>query len=233
MDRTKQIRQFVATGVHTDDDRELLGNSFFYYCCGSDPTPIIAFGDRYPLYVYVDLVGYGKGVFGEETKKLYQRIEKAGFKRTNSIHTGAQYSVESYSAASKPIIKQLELSRWLSKEEKDFHLLFIQGDAYSVFSKLYFDKDLFGHSNFIKPHCIYTCNPDLIQSKDVQCEPNPNCACSALRQAEKRANKVMGDCFHGRNYMESEEYDYYGDCDQIKKIVLYKRICYYKTWWCY
>ena len=35
-----QIINIIENGISTDEDREILGSSLFYYCCGIDPTPI-------------------------------------------------------------------------------------------------------------------------------------------------------------------------------------------------
>lgn len=78
--RSEKILQLVAKGVGDNEDRELLANSLFYYCCGNDATPIIAFKDQYPLYVYVDTVGYGGGDFNEELKKTLFKTEKSRIK---------------------------------------------------------------------------------------------------------------------------------------------------------
>ena len=47
-----------ALGRPFDDVRGLLEASLFYYCSGKDPTPVVAFGAEYPLYVYVDSLVY-------------------------------------------------------------------------------------------------------------------------------------------------------------------------------
>ena len=62
-----KLCNLFENGISNDDDRELLANSLFYYCCGADPSPIMAFGSDYHLYVYADIVDYGHGDFNNET----------------------------------------------------------------------------------------------------------------------------------------------------------------------
>lgn len=224
--RVDKIIQLVANGVCDNEDRELLANSLFYYCCGSDATPIIAFKDQYPLYVYVDTVGYGGGDFNEEVKRLYSRLKKSGLKKIEFIHDGARYGKQlPWEDGSKPVIKQSELSRWMSEEGNDFYLLYVQGDAYTVYSKLYDDNE----RGIILPKCICNYKYEVTPSfrNDIVC-----CSSSEswrlLTEIEKQVEYVMGES-KDKFYKEVARFKYYGGTwdSEFHTIPLFKRTCYY------
>lgn len=52
--KTGELCCLLENGISNNNERELLAQSFFYYCCGKDPTPIVHFGSDYPLYIYSD-----------------------------------------------------------------------------------------------------------------------------------------------------------------------------------
>ena len=124
-------------GIKTDYDREILGESLFYYCCGKDPTPIIAFSHTYPLYIYADVVNYGGGDFYEETHLLYERLKGAGFTLLDRREL--------------KINKRAVLTMWNSPQKSQFFLLYVGTDARQTFQMLYSDNN-----NYIQPKCI--CN---------------------------------------------------------------------------
>ena len=66
-----KIYDLLKNGISDNEDRELLAQSLFYYCCGKDPTPIIAFRADYPLYTYSDNVDYVQGDASKTFQDLY------------------------------------------------------------------------------------------------------------------------------------------------------------------
>ncbi|MBP5547428.1 MAG: hypothetical protein J6X58_00870 [Bacteroidales bacterium] len=216
------IFNIINQGVNNDSSRELMANSLYYYCCGSDATPIIAFGGKYPLYIYVDTVQYGNGDFNNETKKLYLRLSKAGFQKTENVHIEefVQKNVQS-----KPIIKQLDLTRWSSNNGDFFYLLYAQGDAQTVFCKLYSDVDRGGNNNYIQPKCVCNFRYEIAPSNVVECSKNNYNPIDVLHHVEKRVEYIMGEV-HDEKYKKVGDYEYYGDYG-TGAIPIFKRICYY------
>ena len=208
-----KISKIAYQGICDDDDRELLGNSLYYYCCGCDPTPIIAFDSQYPLYVYVDIVQYGNGDFTKETKKLYKRLKEFGFQEKYKEHNG-KYFASADNDINKNniqlIIEQSELSQWITKHGSSFYLLYIQGDAVTVFWKMYHESR---NNNYIQPKCICNFRYEFMDGT------------KNLNHIEKRARYIMGYA-HGEKYKKVGEYKYYGDFGE-GTVPLYKRICYY------
>lgn len=181
-------------GVSKDEDRELLAQSLFYYCCGADPTPIIAFGSDYPIYIYSDIINYGHGgSFEETTSLLYQRISKAG----NRLVETCQLKKERQLCDAKDIV----LTKWKDQQKNlDFYLLYVQMEAVKTFDTIYHDLDKGGHGNFIQPKCI--CN--------IRYEFMDNYSWSAMNVISKRVEYIMGYC-HDDKYKCIAEYDYLGD----------------------
>ena len=132
-------------GVSKDEDRELLAQSLFYYCCGTDPTPIAAFGSDYPLYIYSDIINYGKGgSFEEETSLLFQRISKAN----NRLVKTRQLKKEGRLCDAKDVV----LTMWEDQQKNAcFYLLYVQMDAVKTFHTVYYDIDKGGKGNLIQP----------------------------------------------------------------------------------
>ena len=202
----EQYALLLGYGVRNDDDREILGNSLFYYCCGKDPTPVIAFGSEYPFYVYADLVRYGHGDFDTEVNELLKRLKEKGFKllkkeKLREIGVGRK-------------IKTILLTKWADKNGT-FYLAYLQGDALVVFDSLYRD-DIKG-CNSIQPRCI--CN------YRYDCD-NPIWERNKLSFLEKRAEYLFGYCYSDK-YRCIGEYDYYGDYGTVTKIPLYRRRYWY------
>jgi hypothetical protein len=218
---TKDILcNIIEQGVSDNDGRELLANSLFYYCSGSDATPIIAFGERYPLYIYVDTVQYDNGDFYKATEKLYLRLKEAGFLKTDYVH---KEGFDRKNNQSKPIIKRLDLTRWSSMDSGSFNLLYAQGDAPTVYCKLYSDVDRGGHCNWIQPKCVCNYKYEIMPSVEVECL-NGNSK-GILHHVEKRVEYIMGQA-NSEHYKKVGEYKYYGDYGG-DVIPFFKRLCYY------
>lgn len=113
----------------------LLPESLFYYCAGKDPTPILIFGARVPLYVYVDLLKGGQRTPKDEIDELYRRLTKRGYALTESRTVPSDQQVA-------------ERSVWLDREGERFSLLYLVGDATDAYFSLYGED--------ILPRCI--CN---------------------------------------------------------------------------
>lgn len=214
MDYKKRIIEIVQTGVSDIVDREILANSMFYYCCGKDPTPIIALGDMFPLYVYVDTINYGKGDFIKETSELYHRLEIHQFHKLDMVHNGSSgVSLKN----NRPIILQSEITEWVTGNNTNICLLYIQGDASSVFRKMYADNN-----NFIQPGCICNFRYELMPFDKVQ----QSMGDGILNHVEKRSEYIMGHCYYEDKYQKIGEYKYYGDYDG-NHMSMFKRVFYY------
>lgn len=122
-DLIADVYNIIENGISNNAERELLAQSLFYYCSGIDPTPIIAFGSDYPLYIYSDIIDYGNGDFNKTMNVLYERLFKAGFvcvdnKRITHLKT----------------IQNIEVTLWKA-EGNLFSLAYIQHDAVMSFQK--------------------------------------------------------------------------------------------------
>ena len=191
------IRERVLFGKRSVEGNAALEKSLFYYCCGKDPTPIVAFGGDFPLYVYADLVGYGSGDFGMETGGLYGRLERHGFERTDS---------EELRPDGLPGVKRAESTAWRPRNGHPFCLLYIQGDAAEVYRALYAD----GRGGHVRPRCI--CN--------YRCEmfgDNP------MTAVEREVESVMGHC-HDKSFRQVGTYPYLGDWGADGEIDLHCRV---------
>ena len=118
----------------TAAEREMLSRSLFYYCCGKDPTPILAFRTAFPLYLYVDLCRH-REVEGEMAA-LCERLARKGIAaeppRALSCHGRL-------SACHRALLSRLTVGG------QGTLLLYLAGDANTVFPTLYGD---------ILPRCI-------------------------------------------------------------------------------
>lgn len=214
MDYTERIKNIVEFGVNDNIDREILANSLYYYCCGNDATPIIALYDRCSLYIYVDTIEYGQGIFKEETNNLYYNLERLSFQKKIIFHNDG-ICLENMNT--KPIMKEYELTQWTSKDNQTIYLLYIQGDANLVYRKIYADN------NYIQPKYICNLNYEITPSPIFQFERFGG----ILKQVEKRVEYIMGHCFSDK-YKKIGEYTYYGTYGFGEgSVPLYKRIFYY------
>ena len=114
----KNILRLFSSGKKDDVSRELLSHSLFYYCSGKDPSPIIAFEDQFPLYIYADL--------RTEPEALYQRLSERGFTLMDS-KIG-----ENHSCA---------ISVWTGESGRPFGLLYVQDNANSTYLTLFSDTN--------------------------------------------------------------------------------------------
>ena len=94
--------------------KEFLKESLFYYCSGKDPSPIIAFKNNYPLYVYVDKKDY--------SNELSKRLSDHNFKMLEK----------------QEILPNTTLSMW-KYNKNTFYLIYAQNDASKAFKKIYGD----------------------------------------------------------------------------------------------
>lgn len=224
MDIKERIIHIVKEGISDDEDREILANSLYYYCCDIDLTPVMAFGNQYKLYVYVDIVFYGSDFF-EETERMYRQLEDFGFKKTCYVHNGSRYIKNE----SKPVIKQSALTGWCKKDEEPFYILYIQGDASTVYRMLYSDKDSTGYGNYIMPKCLCNHLYEILPYRELVVCTNNRDTRDILANVEKRVEYVMGHCF-GAKYKKVGDYKYYGRdyTDSGEGLVpLFKRMYYF------
>ena len=114
----------------------LLKSSLFYYCCGKDITPICAFKNQYPLYVYADKLSTSRPL-DSTLEELYSRLKKQGFDMDGNH---------------EPVNYDFCVSAYLSKWKQGFYLLYLQGDAVNVYKGLYVNT---------MPKCIANCYYEL------------------------------------------------------------------------
>jgi hypothetical protein len=195
------VFSFLENNELTDKSRDILGQSLFYYCSGVDPTPIVAFGAKIPLYVYVDSFCIESGSIPQKIQILYDRLNSRGFKlvKARQLKTLGRFNMANYA----------ELTEWNTISGDSFMLLFVVGDAKESYENIYSES-----SNYIQPK--YVCNyryetPSL----------------GILKVVEKRAEYILGHCFNSK-YRCVEEIDYLGDYGSPSdKLQLYRRHFYY------
>ena len=200
MRRNAMILEYALAHLPpTDDARALLEKSLFYYCSGKDPTPIAAFGAKIPLYIYVDSFIFMQGSFEEETKTLYDRLEKLGFRLDDKRELRHARRWES--------TRKAELTLWQDGAGEAFLLLFVKGDAIKVFQSIYGDPE-----NFVQPESFCNFRYELPGAE-------------ALRQAERGARNVLGYCFD-LNFQCVGEFAYHGDWDDREacKVKWFQRV---------
>ena len=136
--KTGELCCLLENGISNNNERELLAQSFFYYCCGKDPTPIVHFGSDYPLYIYSDTL---PGVsFENEIEMLHKRLHNKGY-----------VLIEKESFTKWKNLENVSLSLWATSDNNYFSLIYVQNDAEETFRRIYSDKE-----NYIQPRCI--CN---------------------------------------------------------------------------
>ena len=199
-DLISDICNIIENGISNNAERELLAQSLFYYCSGIDPTPIIAFGSDYPLYIYSDIINYDDSDFNSSMDTLYERLSKAGFvcvgnKRIMHLKT----------------IQNIEVTLWKA-DNNLFSLAYLQHDAVKSFQKIYSD----GSNNYIQPKCI--CN--------YRNESTGQSNFGFFSQIEKRAEYIMVYCFCDK-YKAVSKHIYYGDYETNTKVTLFHRMFWY------
>ena len=196
-----QIVSMLEKNEFSDIDRDVLGQSLFYYCSCKDPTPIIAFGAKIPMYVYVDSLEMPKNDFQNTVEELYSRLKKHKFSLAEICNLKCTKRLQRTEKA--------ELTLWKTSLGESFALLYIQGDASETFESLYREES----DNYIVPR--YVCNYRY-ELHDL----------GILKTVEKRVEYIMGHCMNPK-YRCVAEYDYYGDYDTDCKVKLYRRHFYY------
>lgn len=191
----KEICAFFESDALTDDAKDLLGQSLFYYCCGQDPTPIAAFGGGYPLYVYADNLTFGITDFESALRRLYDRLSEAKFLLK------MKYTLKQ--VGRMRCAKNAEITLWRTPKREYFLLMYIQSDADKAFRSIYGEN-----SNYIQPKCI--------------CNYRYEMDASFFAPIEKLAQYIMGHC-HNDKYRLIGEYDYLGDYGSgEQKVPLYQ-----------
>ncbi|MBQ2805009.1 MAG: hypothetical protein IJF10_03930 [Clostridia bacterium] len=200
MEDLQQIASLLAVDEFSDSQRELLGQSLFYYCSGKDATPIVAFQAQIPLYVYVDKLAGKKERFAETTRGLYARLHNLQFKL---VETCQLQTVGRLRAS-----LNAEATLWKATNGNQFAVLFVQGDAVATFANVYQE---IGTHNYVQPQAICNYRYEL-----------PNLG--ILAQVEKRVRYVLGHCFNAK-YRCVAEFPYHGDyeSDPNCKVKLYER----------
>jgi hypothetical protein len=200
-------------GLRSNKDREILGNSLFYYCCGRDPTPVAAFGANIPLYIYCDILGCGQEDFQAATKTLHERLEKLNF------------TLQERRLVDNPRIlgnaKRGEIFAWKTQQDEEFYLAYIQNDAFNTYANVYYDKY---NANSIKPLCICNCKNEFL-------DPNNRELFLAI---ETRIEFILGECLvDNKNviYRKIGSFKYYGDFGPDDDVPFFKRrFWYFKDW---
>ena len=204
-DRINLIYSIFQNGLQNNRERELLGDSLFYYCCGSDPTPIISLNREYKLIIYVDNTRYASGDTQTQSDCLYQKLEKEGFGRV-------EVSVDEDVA---PLPEDAELTVWEHEDdEEQIILLYLYDDAERGFKRIYSDRD-----NYIQPQCICNYRYEYVGGNNFR---------PFMERIEKRVEYILGHCFNDKYALvEKINYCENGDCDSSEKIQLYQRMFWY------
>lgn len=192
------IKKILLEGVQANEQRELLAQSLFYYCCGRDTTPVVAFGADYPLYIYADIGDYGHSSLPAEAEMICRRLEKHGF---------TLLSAEDYPS------RNAVLSRWKAPDQREFSLLYICEDAYAAYDRVYRDRCC-----HILPKCIANIRYEMMPVSRFHDE--------TLDQAIKRVEWVMGHC-HSSKYRQVRSVPYHGDFSSSPEVALYHRMYWY------
>ena len=198
----EKIKHLFENGIKDLDDCEILGNSLFYYCCGIDPTPIIAFGADYKLYIYCDLHLFGCDGFFDATKKLYNRLSDHNLKLVDKYRLLKSKYLRN--------VENVELTFWKTKSNNYFFLLFVQSNALKVFWQM------FNHGNSsIIPKCFCTLAPeDSIEDREN------------FQRMQKRTEYYLGNFPPSEKYKKVTDIKYYGDyCPG--NVCLWKRMFWY------
>ena len=203
MNITREImNNFAAaleSGRMSEEEKDLLGQSLFYYCSGIDPSPIAALGATVPLYVYVDSFVYIKDGFSATSKELYSRLEKHKFKNKATVTPKLKGRLKNASNA--------ELSLWIADNGEAFLLLFVQADAIDGYEAIYGSSEM----NYLQPK--YVCNYRYeLRERGV------------ISQLEKRVQYILGHCFDPK-YRQVGEIPHLDRPDE--KIGIYHRFYYY------
>ncbi len=197
------VKELISNGISCDADRYLMGNSLFYYCSGKDPTPILAFGADFPLYIYVDIADS----FNDDLMELYDRLRSFGYKLGygESIKVGDRWHNN----------KNMVLSSWGAPDGRGFRLANICGYAEDAFRRLYSDRN-----NFVQPRCICNYRYEFIDSKS-------RFSREFFEGIEKRTEFIFGHCFNDKYNMLSE-FAYHGDYGvPAETVKLYRRSYWY------
>lgn len=198
------VISLISSNDLSNESKKLLGESTFYFCCGSDPTPIIAFSDVCPLFIYVDNMLYTSGF--ESTKNhLYDDLHQHGYKMLKSELVKSSFKISE--------LQNCEISIWSSKCGSTFGLVYIEDDAEKGFRHFYSAKDKNGYENYIMPKCI--------------CNINYECDCEWLFSISKRTEYILGHCYDEKHEIV-DEFPYYGaHGTPDTRVHLYKRFWYY------
>ena len=196
-----RLSDMLGYPLLTDGEKDMLGQSLFYYCSGKDPTPIIALGAKIPLYVYVDSLHFDDDAFSSATAELYARLKKHGFLLCEKRNLEPNGRLSECSNA--------DATLWKNASGESFLLLYVQGDAALTYGSIYADEE-----NYIQPK--YICNYRY-ELRDR----------GLLSQVEKRVEYILGHC-HDPKYRCIDEYAYYGDYgEKDVGVKLYRRLYYY------
>ncbi len=196
-----RVIALMKDGIHDHDDRELLGSSLFYYCSGNDPTPIVSFGDKYPLYVYSDILMFAKDRIAF-VGMLYCELEKRGFtcREKKEVTAKARFFCA-------------EVSLWNTPDGGAFVLVFSKEDAEKTFNRLYYDEQA---RNTILPKCI--CNYRF------EFDGRSKYEWDFFHAIEKRTEYILG-------YESCDKYKHIDTLIHVlrgEKVKLYHRMFYYQ-----
>lgn len=193
------IEFIIELKIYSKKLQGLLKQSLFYYCSGKDLSPIVAFKHEYPLYVYADIVNYGRGNFDVFISELFERLKNLGFILIQKENLEQNFLYKEF--------ENIVLSEWQTANGKNFLLLFVQGDACDVFKAIYSSET----TKSVLPKCICNYRYEMRNR-------------SFLERIEERVEYILGHCFN-KNFEKINQFSYYGDygSKQAEKIFLFKR----------
>ncbi len=194
------LSEFTAElKIKSEKVQGLLKQSLFYYCSGKDVSPIVAFKQEYPLYVYADIVNYGRGNFDIFLNEFFERLKSLDFLFIQKVNLVQNFFDKEF--------ENIVLSEWQTVSGNTFLLLFVQGDACKVFKAVYSSETL----KSVLPKCICNYRYEMRNR-------------SFLERIEQNVEYILGHCFN-KNFEKINQFSYYGDygSKQAEKIFLFKR----------
>ena len=150
---------------------KILSESLFYYCSGKDPTPVVALYNEFPLFVYSDLMKH-RDLYSE-AKALEERLKSHGFLITCHKETEILDGAVIYG---------------LSKDGCRLILLFVKGDSWQCYQKIYGEEVL--------PKCFANYRYEMNAARFLG--------------IQRKAQFILGHS-HGEEHSEVRKIKYYGD----------------------
>lgn len=172
----EDLMEILKHGIRTENQRELMGNSLLYYCCGADISPVIAYGAKIPLYVYNN-----SGREDKYADLMNTMIERGFLPEENRLLENEQKI-------------PMFASKWFNKNGFYVRILYTYEPLEKMFHNLYVDTT--GHIGIIRPK--YVCNLGYAFNEKISKKTQ-----KLLKQIERQAEYIIGFC-SDKKYKEVE-----------------------------